>query len=66
MRPDDVIAAWARERAAAEVPPGFADRVLAAALGDRRARWARGALVAAAVVAGVARVAAAFALFWTS
>lgn len=66
MRSDDVIADWARERSAAEVPPGFADRALAAALGDRRARWVRRAFVAAAIVAGAARVAAAFALFWTS
>ena len=65
MRPEDRIDEWARKRAAAAVPAGFADRVVAAATarsGARRPALRVAALVTAAALAAL-RVAAALAVF---
>jgi hypothetical protein len=65
MNPDERIDRWARSRADASVPDGFADRVVAAA--TRRRRGVPAAAQAAALLAAGAlaalRIAAALAVF---
>lgn len=65
MRPDERIDAWAaaRRAAPADVPPGFAGRVMTAALRARSARGVRIAVLTLAALAGAARIAATLALF---
>lgn len=64
MRPDETIEAWARARARAELPAGFADRVMGAVAARRPpGRLVPAAVLACAAVFAALRVAAAFAVF---
>lgn len=69
MNPEDRIDEWARARADADVPDGFADRVLAAASvasEERTPRLVRAAALTLAAGAGLLRIAAALAIFSSS
>jgi hypothetical protein len=61
MRPDDEFDAWMRERRTADVPPGFANRVMAAVA--RHERAVRIGAIAVACAVGAMRIAAVLTLF---
>lgn len=69
MNPEDRIDEWARARADAHVPDGFADRVVAAASAATEARTPRllrAAALTLAAAGGLLRIAAALAIFSSS